>query len=62
MLYAGDDVTDEHALATLDPAAGDVGVKVGAGETVASFRVADPDAVAEVLEHLVRAFSSSPRG
>ncbi|ROP43367.1 trehalose-phosphatase [Pseudokineococcus lusitanus] len=57
VLYAGDDVTDEHALAVLDPAAGDVGVKVGPGETAASFRVADPDAVAEVLEHLVAAFS-----
>jgi hypothetical protein len=37
VLFAGDDVTDEDALASLD--AGDVGVRVGAGDTAASVRV-----------------------
>ncbi|UZN04055.1 trehalose-phosphatase [Cellulomonas sp. S1-8] len=42
VLYAGDDVTDEHAFAALDP--DDVTLKVGPGDTVARFRVADPEA------------------
>lgn len=45
--YAGDDVTDERAFATLGPR--DVTVKVGDGPTAARFRVADPDAVAALL-------------
>ena len=53
VLYAGDDVTDERAFAVLDDAAGDVTVKVGDGRTAARHRVADPDAVAAVLQHLV---------
>lgn len=52
VLYAGDDVTDEDAFAVLG--AGDAGVKVGAGETVAEFRVADPDAVAGMLRLLAQ--------
>lgn len=55
VLYVGDDVTDEHAFAVLDEAAGDVGVKVGDGDTAAGFRVADPEAVSALLEHLVAA-------
>src|SRR5699024_1521202 len=51
-LYAGDDVTDETALATLSD--GDVGIKVGDAPSVAAFRVADPNAVADVLEALLR--------
>lgn len=50
VLYAGDDVTDEDALATLD--ADDLGIKVGPGPTHAGHRVADPEAVAAVLEEL----------
>lgn len=50
VLYAGDDVTDEDALATLRP--GDVGIKVGEGATVAAHRVADPVAFADVLGRL----------
>ncbi|GIG24009.1 trehalose-phosphatase [Cellulomonas denverensis] len=47
VLYAGDDVTDEHALAVLG--ADDLGVKVGEGDTAARYRVADPDALTAVL-------------
>ncbi|MCV2395059.1 trehalose-phosphatase [Actinotalea sp. M2MS4P-6] len=47
VLFAGDDVTDERALATLAP--GDVGIRVGDGESIAEHRVADTDAMAETL-------------
>lgn len=50
VLFAGDDVTDERAMAVLEP--GDVGVRVGDGESVAPYRVADPDAMAAVLHRL----------
>jgi trehalose-phosphatase len=53
VLFLGDDVTDENAFAVLD--AGDVGVKVGPGETRARFRVPDPPAAVEVLESLLAA-------
>ena len=52
-LYAGDDVTDERAFAALDPASGDLTVKVGDGETIATQRVADQSAVVELLELFV---------
>jgi trehalose 6-phosphate phosphatase len=52
-LYAGDDVTDERAFAALDPASGDLTVKVGEGETIASQRVPDQGAVVELLERFV---------
>ncbi|KGM10800.1 trehalose-phosphatase [Cellulomonas bogoriensis] len=55
LLYAGDDVTDERAFATLGPE--DVTVKVGPGATAARFRVQDPDAVAVLLAHLADATS-----
>lgn len=51
VLFAGDDVTDEDALAVLEP--GDVGIKVGSAPSVAPFRVADPSAVARLLQRLV---------
>ncbi|MBB5632597.1 trehalose 6-phosphate phosphatase [Cryobacterium mesophilum] len=47
VLFVGDDVTDEDGFAVLS--GHDVGVKVGPGETAASHRVADPQAVAELL-------------
>jgi trehalose 6-phosphate phosphatase len=47
VLYAGDDVTDEDAFATLQPH--DVGLKSGSGETIAAFRVPGPLQVAQVL-------------
>jgi len=50
VLYAGDDVTDEDAFAALEP--GDVGVKVGEGDTLAAERVADVPAFAELLTRL----------
>lgn len=50
LLYAGDDVTDERAFATLRP--DDVTIKVGPGATAARFRVADPDGLAAALGHL----------
>jgi len=57
VLYAGDDVTDEHAFEALDPT--DVTVKVGAGPTVARHRVADPAAAVAALEALLRALDEA---
>lgn len=51
VFFAGDDVTDETAFARLRP--GDVGVKVGDGETAAAHRVSDPGSVADLLLGLV---------
>lgn len=50
VLFLGDDLTDEHAFDTL--AGPDVGVKVGEGPTIASFRVESPDEVAILLASL----------
>lgn len=50
VLYAGDDVTDEHALQVLTD--GDLGVKIGPGETVARYRLADPEAMTALLVDL----------
>jgi trehalose-phosphatase len=52
-LYVGDDVTDERAFAALQPLSGDLTIKVGAGETVALYRVPDPEAVAGLLKLFV---------
>ncbi len=59
VLYAGDDVTDEDALASLSVT--DVGIHVGTGETAAQVSVATPQAMAEALESLAvgRAASSA---
>ncbi|MDD7943556.1 trehalose-phosphatase [Microbacterium sp. NE2HP2] len=53
VFFAGDDVTDEDALASLEP--GDVGIRVGGGETVAQYRVADAAALAVLLGRLAEA-------
>lgn len=51
VLYIGDDTTDESVFDTLG--AGDLGVKVGPGETAASLRLPDPEAVVAFLRDLV---------
>ncbi|MDQ0372164.1 trehalose-phosphatase [Cellulomonas humilata] len=50
VLYAGDDVTDEHAFDALLDA--DLTVKVGHGTTAARYRVDDPDALVAALATL----------
>ncbi len=52
-LYLGDDVTDEKAFAALDPAAGDLSVKVGDGQTLAAQRVPDQVSVVRLLDLFV---------
>jgi trehalose 6-phosphate phosphatase len=52
VLFAGDDTTDEDALARLEP--GDVGIKVGLDFTQAQYRVEAPVHVAEMLEVLLQ--------
>ncbi len=50
VVYLGDDLTDEDVFRRLGP--GDVGVKVGEGETAAAHRVGDPAAAVDVLRVL----------
>jgi trehalose-phosphatase len=50
VVYAGDDVTDEHAFEALGP--DDVAVKVGRGDTRAPYRVEDPQALVAALRRL----------
>ncbi len=49
VLFAGDDVTDEQGFAALE-AGRDVTVKVGAGETVAEFRISGPESLPDLLQ------------
>lgn len=57
VFYAGDDVTDEDAFAALQPH--DVGIKVGPGETAATFRVAGPAELSRALAALAAARSAA---
>ncbi|GAB3461109.1 trehalose-phosphatase [Actinophytocola sediminis] len=50
-VFVGDDVTDEKAFARLSGP--DLGIKVGPGETLAGFHIADPAEVAMVLAFLL---------
>ena len=50
VVFAGDDRTDEEVFAALGP--GDCGIRVGAGETAAGHRLADPAAVLQFLRRL----------
>lgn len=50
MLFAGDDVTDEDAMRELQ--SGDLGVRVGPGESAATLRVDTPQQIASLLEAL----------
>ncbi len=54
VLFIGDDTTDETVFAALRP--GDIGVKVGPGDTAADYRVEDVEAVADLFESLDAAF------
>lgn len=60
VLYAGDDVTDEHAFAALE--ADDVTLKVGPGDTAARYRVADPEAAVAALTTLLDALVARGSG
>lgn len=57
VLFIGDDVTDETALRILRP--GDLGVKVGDGDTAATRRVRDPRDVADLLLRIAAARSAT---
>jgi trehalose 6-phosphate phosphatase len=52
VVFAGDDVADEEAMATLGP--GDVGIRVGREPSVARYRVSGPADVVAVLDALAR--------
>jgi trehalose 6-phosphate phosphatase len=55
IVYAGDDLTDEHAFAALGP--DDVTVKVGPGPTAARYRVGTPQELTGLLTAMAEAVS-----
>lgn len=60
VLFAGDDLTDEDALASLGPS--DLGVLVGDRDTHASVKVADIHAMAALLDRLAELRASNRPG
>ncbi|MGK2866081.1 MAG: trehalose-phosphatase [Mycobacterium sp.] len=50
VVFLGDDVTDEKAFRRMRD--GDIGVKIGPGDSLAGFRVDSPVEVAEILRYL----------
>lgn len=59
VLFAGDDVTDEHAFAALE--AQDLGIKIGDGETSADHRIHSPEELVLVLERLLEVRRASAK-
>lgn len=57
VLFAGDDVTDEHGFAVLSGE--DIGIKVGDGETAAGHRIDEPKDLAGVLRLIAGQRSTS---
>ena len=51
-VFVGDDTTDEDGMKAAE-AHGGFGIKVGEGESVARYRLADPQAVHDWLKHIV---------
>ncbi|MGX6397648.1 hypothetical protein ACVB9L_10890, partial [Rothia kristinae] len=61
-VFAGDDLTDEHAVSALGAA--DLGVKVGRAESIARGRVTGPEAMSHMLArlaHLRRKHTRTPQ-
>lgn len=52
IVFLGDDFTDENGMRALGP--GDLGVRVGEGDTLAHLRVPDTDAVEQFLTQLIQ--------
>lgn len=59
-VYAGDDLTDEPAMAHVQ-AQGGFGIKIGSGETVARHRLPDPAALGRWLDGALAAASDGTR-
>lgn len=59
VIFAGDDTTDETVMSILSFDRGDVGVKVGDGETAGNRRVATPEDVRDLLQQLAEARSTA---
>ncbi|HEX3003443.1 MAG TPA: trehalose-phosphatase, partial [Angustibacter sp.] len=58
LLYLGDDVTDETVFRSLRD--GDLGLKVGDGDTAAAARLPDPEAVRDLLRRLATHLTAPP--